>query len=503
MELLPVVFSNLFSLQNLFYIAAGTFLGIVIGVLPGLSSVMGLTIMLPVAFTIRGEGGILMMIGIFCGSIYGGAITASLLNIPGTANSAATCLDGYPLAVKYKQPGRAIGLSTYASVFGGIVSACALLFTAPALATIAMRFTSAEYFALMVCGLSIVTSLSGKNVVKSMLGACLGLLVATVGIDALTGYFRFTLGSFYLRGGINFIPVLVGLFAFSQGLIAVEEQFGQKAPEVIKTKIKNVLPSFSDIKKTFPAAIRSSIIGTVIGAVPGAGGDIACWVAYNEAKRWSKESEKFGDGAIEGIVAPETANSAITGGALIPLLTLGIPGDAGTAVILGAFMIQGLIPGPMLFVEQTATVYTIIFGLFLTNIMMGLMGFMGVRLFAKVLYVPKNIMTPIIFAFCFIGTFALNNLIYDIFVMIISGVIGFFILKLGFSIPPILLGLILGRMVEVNFRRSLLLSGGDPLVFFTRPISCTLLIIALISLIYPFIFPLIKRKLKEIRERKH
>ena len=502
MENLLIAFSTLFTPENVFFVAVGTFCGIIVGVLPGLSSVMGLTIMLPITFVLKNDAGILMMLGIFCGSIYGGSITACLLSIPGTANSAATVLDGYPLSIKYGQPGRAIGMSTYASVFGGIFSAFALLFTAPALAKVALKFSPAEFFGLMIFGLSIVTSISGKNVIKSMLGCCLGLLVATVGIDSISGFYRFTAGSAFLRGGISFIPVLIGLFAFSQGLITVEEQFGQKAAELVKVKIKNVLPSFADIKYTFVTVIRSSIIGTIIGVIPGTGGDIACWIGYNEAKRWSKHPEKFGDGAIDGIAAPESANNAISGGALIPLLTLGIPGDAGTAVMLGAFMIQGLIPGPLLFVEQKAKVYTIILGLFLANIMMGIMGFGCLKLFTRILNVPKTIMTPVIFAFCFIGTYALNNNMSDIFLMIVAGVIGFFILKLDFSIPPIILGLILGRPVEENLRRSYILYEGDMLVFFKRPISCTLIIIALLSLIYPFVLPHIKRKIKEIRSRR-
>ncbi|MDR1627038.1 MAG: tripartite tricarboxylate transporter permease [Spirochaetia bacterium] len=495
MENVITAFSNLFNPLYMSIIAGGTLCGIFVGVMPGLSSVMGLTIMLPITFTLKGEGGILMMLGIFCGAIYGGSITACLLNTPGTANSAATCLDGYPLAVKYGQASRALGLSTYASTFGGIFSAIMLLWTAPMLAKIALKFSPAEYFGLMVFGISIVTGLSGKNVIKSMLGACLGLLLATIGVDSISGIYRFTFDTVFLGGGISFIPVLIGLFAFSQGLISVEEEFGKKGQKAANVNLKGLLPSFADIKVTFPTVIRSSIIGTIIGAIPGTGGDIASWLGYNEAKRWSKHPEKFGDGAIDGIVAPESANNAVSGGALIPLLTLGIPGDSGTAIMLGAFMMQGLIPGPLLFTEQTAKVYTIIFGLFAANIMMGFFGFAGIRMFAKIIQIPKTIMTPMIFVFCFVGTYAMNHDMNDIILMIVAGVVGFFILKLDFSIPPIILGMILGRPAEENLRRSLVLSNGDPLVFFKRPISCALIIIALLSLFYPFVLPWIRKKI--------
>jgi putative tricarboxylic transport membrane protein len=495
MENILIAFSNLFNLQYMLVIAGGTLCGILVGILPGLSSVMGLTIMLPITFTLKGEGGILMMLGIFCGAIYGGSITACLLNTPGTANSAATCLDGYPLAVKHGQPGRAIGLSTYASTFGGIFSALCLLWTSPLLAQVALKFSPAEYFGLMIFGISIVTGISGKDVVKSMLGACLGLLLATIGVDSITGVYRFTFDTVFLGGGISFIPVLIGLFAFSQCLVSVEEEFGKEGKLMVSGKIKKILPAFADIKATFPTVIRSSIIGTIVGAIPGTGGDIACWLGYNEARRWSKTPEQFGDGAIAGIVAPESANNAVSGGAMIPLLTLGIPGDAGTAVMLGAFMMQGLIPGPLLFTEQTAKVYTIIFGVFVANIMMGLFGFAGLNLFTKILKIPKVIMTPMIFVFCFVGTYAMNHDMNDITLMIVSGVVGFFILKLNFSIPPIILGLILGRPAEENLRRSLVLSKGDPFVFFQRPISCALIIIAILSLVYPFLLPYIRQKL--------
>jgi putative tricarboxylic transport membrane protein len=493
-------FAELANPVYLMNIGFGTLAGILVGVMPGLSSVMGLTILLPVTFALKGDGGILMMLGIFCGSIYGGSVTACLLNTPGTANSAATCLDGYPLATKYGQPGRALGMSTYASTFGGLFSAVMLLLTAPALAKIALKFGPTEYFGLAIFGLSIITSVSGKDIIKSLLGACIGLFLATIGVDYFTGEYRFTLGmtspvSNYLAAGISFIPILIGLFAFSQGLLTVEESFGRPEQKIQVGWIRNIFPSLEDIKTTIITVIRSSIIGTIIGAIPGTGGDIASWIGYNEAKRWSKTPEKFGDGAIEGIAGPEAANNAISGGALIPLLTLAIPGDAGTAVMLGSLMIQGIIPGPLLFTEQRQKVFVIIFGLFVANIFMAILGFAGINLFSRIVAIPKKIMTPIIFVFCFVGTYALNHDFNDVILMIIAGIIGYFILKLGFSIPPIILGMILGSTAEQNFRRAYVVSMGDPLSFFKRPISCVFIIIAIISLMYPFVFPHIKKRL--------
>ncbi|WP_294149594.1 tripartite tricarboxylate transporter permease [uncultured Clostridium sp.] len=477
----------------LLYIAAGTLFGIFVGVMPGLSSVMGLSIMLPFTLTLKGSGGILMMLGLFCGAIYGGSITAILINTPGTANSAATCLDGNPMAIKKGQPGRALGLSTMASTFGGLFSAVMLLWTAPLLSKFAMKFTPPEYFAMAVFGLSIVTSVSNKNLLKGLLSAVIGLLLATIGIDSIAGTTRFTFGTIYLTGGISFIPVLIGLFAFSQGLITTEENFG-KMMKKVTPKIKRTIPTMEDVKRVFPTMLRSSVIGTVIGAIPGTGGDIASWVSYNEAKRWSKHPEEFGNGAPEGIAAPEAANNAISGGALIPLLTIGIPGDSGTAVMLGALMMQGIIPGPLLFTEQTDKVYLIIVGLFLANIFMGLLGFAGIRLFSKIVAIPDVILTPMIFIFCFVGTFAMNHNISDIFLMIIAGILGYFMLKMDFCVPPLILGLILGRTLESNLRRSLVLSDGSPIIFLQRPIALVLLIAAFLSLIYPLVLPYLRKR---------
>ena len=469
---------------NLLLTFIGAFVGIFVGAMPGLSSIMGLSLMLPLTLKFEGTSGILMLLGVFCGAIYGGSITAILIKTPGTANSAATCIDGYPLTQK-GQAARALGISTFASTFGGLFSAVMLLWTAPMLSKVALSFTSPEYFALAIFGLSMVISLSSKNVIKGLISGVLGLVLASVGMDALTGVKRFTFGSTYLLGGIEMVPVLIGLYALSQGLVNTESGSHERIRS--SEKIRHTFPKWADLKQTFPTMLGSSIIGTLVGAIPGTGGDIASWLAYNETRRFSKHPEEFGTGRLEGVAAPEAANNAVSGGALIPLLTLGIPGDAGTAVMLGALMMQGIVPGPLLFTQSTDKVYTIIVGLFIANIFMGLLGFLGIRLFSKIGDVDNKYLTPIVFVFCIVGTFAINNSVKDIYLMLIVGVVAYFLAKMDFPMPPIILGLILGDTLEKNLQRSLIISNGSFRIFLERPICLGLLIVAFAGIFLPSI----------------
>lgn len=475
---------------NILMILLGTAVGILAGAMPGLSSIMALTIMTPFTFSLGGNSGILMLLGIFCGAIYGGSITAILINTPGTANSAATCLDGYPMAKK--QPGRALSISTTASTFGGLFSATMLFLTAPLLAKVALKFGAPEYFALGIFGLSVVTGISSKSVLKGIIGAVIGLAMATVGIDTLTGQQRFTFGNVYFMGGISYIPLLIGVYALAQALMIIEEKVKEeKKPEV---KLERVLPTGKDLKKIFPTVLGCSAIGTMIGAIPGTGGDIASWLGYTQAKRFSRHPEEFGKGAPQGIAAPESANNAVSGGALIPLLTLGIPGDAGSAVMLGALMMQGIIPSPMLFESQPVEVYTIILGLIIANLCMCLLGFGGIRIFSRISSVPKELLTPIVFVFCCVGAFCMNHNVADIYFMLAAGFVGFLLLKMDFAMPPVILGLILGPTVEKNLQKALVLSDGSFGIFFTHPISCALLVVAICSLTIPFIVGVVKKK---------
>ncbi len=482
--------STVFTPFNLLIILVGAFIGIFVGAMPGLTSIMGLSLMLPVTLSFDGDTGILMLLGVFCGSIYGGSITAILIKTPGTANSAATVLDGYPLA-QSGRAAKALGVSTLASTFGGVFSAIMLLWTAPLLSQVALSFSSPEYFALAIFGLSMVTSLSSKNITKGLISAVIGLMLASIGMDTLTGVSRFTWGKTYFLGGIAMVPVLIGLYAFTQAISNIEK--GGAVTNIVKEKIRRTFPDGATIKKVSPTILRSSIIGTLIGAIPGTGGDIACWLAYNETKRWDKHPEEFGTGRIEGVAAPEAANNAISGGALIPLLTLGIPGDAGTAIMLGALMMQGITPGPLLFSEETVKVYIIILGLFVANICMGILGFCGIRIFAKISTVSVKYLTPIVFVFCLLGTYALNKSVGDIYLMIVIGIVAFFLMKLDFPMPPVILGLILGSSIERNLQRTLIVSKGSFSILFTRPISLCLMLAAIASIFLPSIIALVKR----------
>ncbi|MBQ9763815.1 MAG: tripartite tricarboxylate transporter permease [Phascolarctobacterium sp.] len=477
---------------NLLGLAFGVAVGIAFGCMPGLSVNMGLALLFPLAFSFQGIGGILMLLGIYCGAIYGGSISAILLKTPGTPASVATTLDGYPMATKLKQPGRALGISTMASTFGGVFSTICLILLAPQLAKVALQFSKPEYFALAIFGLSIITSVSSGSVVKGIMGGLFGLFLATVGIDDMSGSIRFTMDTTYFLGGVSFIPVLIGVFAFAQVLSSIEDYYHSEQAEPIKF-VDKVLPSWADFKKVFVTLVRSSTIGTFIGCVPGTGGDIASFVSYDQAKRWSKNSSNFGNGEPEGVAAPEAGNNAVSGGAFIPVLTLGIPGDGATAIMMGALMVQGLQPGPLLFVEKAPDVYAIFIGLLLANLIMGIMGFSLIRLFAKVVNVPVHILLPIIVMMTFVGTYSYNNSMNDVYLMVASGFTGYFLNKLGFSMSAIIIGIILGSMAEQNFVGSLIMSDGNFNIFFSRPICLFFLVAAALSLLSPVLGKLFKK----------
>ena len=463
-----VALGNVFTIGNLAGLIFGTGAGILIGAMPGLSVNMGIALLFPLTFAFQGVGGILMLLGIYCGAIYGGSISAILLKTPGTPASVATTLDGYPMATKLKQPGRALGLSTFGSTFGGIFSAICLIIFSPMLASVALKFSKPEYFALAVFGLSIITSVSSGSILKGLLGGFIGLFIATIGIDNLSGSVRFAFGSTYLLGGISFVPILIGLFAFSQVLQSVEDCYKEK---YVKTDVKltRVFPTWEDLKRVFVTLLRSSIIGTFIGCVPGTGGDIASFVSYDQAKRWSKYKDNFGNGEPEGIVAPETGNNSVSGGAMQP--------------------------GPLLFKEQASSVYAIFIGLLLANAVMGLMGFSLIRVFVKVVNIPKEILIPVIFTLTFVGAYAYNNSMNDVFVMVFCGFLGYFMNKTEFSMSAIVIGIILGALAETNFRGALTMSDGNFSIFLTHPICAVFLALAAISLLSPVLGPVVKKLL--------
>lgn len=477
------VLGNILDPVTLLAILGGVVMGISFGAMPGLTSTMGVALLMPVTFSMSPHVGMLMLIGIFCGAIYGGSITAILINTPGTPSAAATVLDGYKFTLR-GEAGRALGISTFSSFGGGIISGVILILVAPQLAQIALKFNAPESFALAFFGLSIIASISGKDMIKGILSGMLGLLLSLIGMDNVTAYTRFSFGSTYLMGGLSFIPVLVGLFALSQCFLTAEEIFVERAKA---KKTRNPFPSKADFRTIIPTILRAGLTGTFIGCIPGAGGDISAFVSYDMERRCSRHPELFGTGIPEGIAAPEASNNGTTGGALIPLLTLGIPGDANTAVMLGALMMHNLTPGPQLFLTKAATVNTLFAGFMVANCFMLILGLLGQPLFVKIVSIPKRILVPVIIVLCTVGSFAINNNYYDVVIMVIAGIVGYFMTKGGYPLSPIVLALILGPMAEGNFRRSLVMSQGSYAIFFQRPFSAAFIIIGVISLIWPFL----------------
>ena len=479
MSLLVEIFTTSLTPMVFLYMAVGVLSGICIGALPGLTATMGVALLLPMTFGMDAAQGILMLLGIYCGTIYGGSISAVLLHTPGTPASAATAIDGYALSQK-GEAGRALGTATLSSYIGGLVSVACLWLISPLLAKLALKFSSAEFFLLAVFGLCIIGNISGEDVEKGLICGCIGVLVACVGIDSVTSYIRFSpKDNFNFMNGINYIPIMIGLFAMSQAFENIESIFEE---EEVQAKLTNILPKKEDLKKIIRIAPLTGLIGTFIGIIPGAGADIGSFVGYNVARSIAKEPELFGKGSVEAISGPEGGNNGVTGGAMIPMLTLGVPGDAVTAIMIGALTIQGLTPGPMLFNTNKVLVYTIFLGMFIANTLMCLFGFAGIRLFTKVLSVPKVILTPAIFVLCVIGSYAMKNSLFDVWVMLIAGVVGYFLAKVKVPTSPAILGLILGPMAEKNFRTALLKSGGSPSVFFSSAIAWFFIFLIVISL---------------------
>lgn len=483
MENILIGFANVFSLQTFLTLIAGVLGGIVIGALPGLTSTMGVALLLPITYGMEATTGIVMLLGIYCGSVYGGSISAILLSTPGTPASAATVLDGHPMALR-GEGGRALTISTISSTFGGVISGAMLICISPVLAKFALKFGATEFFALAVFGLSIIVGISNKSIAKGLSAGFLGLLLATVGIDDITGSVRFTFGQSKLTTGFQLIPTMIGLFGVSQVFLRLEEKM---KGEVITQKKFSLLPSISDLKVIFSTSIWSSIVGAFIGAIPGTGGDIAAWTSYNIAKRTSKNPEEFGTGCAKGIAAPEAANNGTTGGTLIPLLTLGVPGDTSTAVLLGAFTLQGLQVGPLLFTQHADLIYTIFVGFMAANVLMFIMGMGLMRGYVKVLSVPEYFVIPTILVLCVVGSFAINKSYFDVLVMFCFGLLGYILNKLEIPLSPIVLAFILGPMAEKNFRRALMLSKGDYGVFFSRPLTIILFAVAILSLMTPLV----------------
>ena len=480
-ENLSYMIAPILSSKLLIILFLGTLFGLILGVLPGLGPTTGGALILPFTITLDPLSAIVLLTAIYCAGTYGGAITAILINTPGTPAAAATCLDGYPLAQK-GEAGRALGMATFGSAFGGLFSVIVLVFFAPILANIAYEFGQPEYFALAIFGLTMLASIGEGSPTKNLIAGAFGILLSTVGKDVMASIDRFTFGVNELSEGIGFIPVVVGMFAMSE--LLVQSNLTNQIFERIAMKAVR-LPSKDDFKYCFKTILRSSGIGSFIGILPAEGGTVASLIGYSEAKRWSKKPEEFGKGAIDGIAGAETANNAATGGAMVPTLALGIPGSATTAVILTGLIIHGLRPGPDLFKEQPEFLYGIFGAMFFANILFFIFGFFGAKIFARITLIPNRLLWPMIFTLSVCGTYSLNQSFTDVFLMIGFGIIGYVMRKFGFSVVPVIIGLILGQLVELTLRQSLVIFDGDWTLFFTRPIVVTFFILSVVALIFP------------------
>ncbi|NRB54486.1 MAG: tripartite tricarboxylate transporter permease [Salinicola sp.] len=479
MDISPHVLA-VFDPEVLWTIALGTLGGIVIGALPGLTATMGVALLIPLTFGMAPILGLNMLIGIYIGGIYGGCVSAILLRTPGTPSSAATVLDGYPLAQK-GEAGKALGMATIASFVGGIIAAVVLAALAPQLATLALKFGPAEYFALAVFGLTIIASLS-QDILKGAIAGLAGILIGCVGADPISGISRYTFGISGFASGFAFTPALIGLFALSEVFSQIEKILSDR---VERMKVSGIWPSRADLKGSLTTMVRGSVIGTFIGIIPGTGSGTASWISYNEARRTSKTPEKFGTGHMPGIAATESANNAVCAAALIPLLALGIPGDVVTAVLMGGLMIQGLAPGPMLFQQHPDIVVGIFTGTFVATIFMLVFGLLGIRFFTQILRVPRRILTLAIVVFCFVGAYSINLNVVDLYTMVGFGVLGYFMHKFGFSQAALCIALILGPMAESNLRLGLMSADDNVGVLLSGPITATFLILATLSLLLP------------------
>ena len=470
------VFGSLQVILMTFIGAAG---GVLLGAIPGMTATMGVALLIPFSFGMDLIPSVGLLLGIYCGGMYGGSISAILIHAPGTPAAAATLLDGYPMAKK-GEAGKALSVAMFASFCGGVIGALIMTFLSPMVAKVAMKFTSAEMLMLAVFGLSVIISISGKSIAKGLISAFFGMLLCTVGVDPTYSRQRFTFGVKSLKGGLSFIPVLIGLFAIAEVIAGVERIIAgrESAQEKSTEKITRVLPDGKTMRQIAPNILSGGIIGTFIGAIPGAGGDIAVFVSYAFNKGISRHPEKWGTGIANGVASTESANNGCSGGAMIPLLSLGVPGDSVTAILLGAFIMKGITPGPMMYVSELPTVYKVFAALMLANLCMLVVGCLGVRIFAKIVSLEKKVLYPIILIISLLGAFSINKNVFDVGVCVVFGVIGWLMNKYEFPLSPILLALILGPMCEQNFVRFMDLNGGNFGAILNYPIAIGFFVVA-------------------------
>lgn len=483
----------LFTLQNILWINIGVFIGAVFAAIPGLSVILCVILFLPVTYTMDAIPGMMFLLGIYCAGGYGGSVSAILINTPGTPHAAATMLDGHPLSQKGRTKA-ALKIALYASTFGGVFSALTLLFLGPQVAKVAAQLGTPEYFMVCVFGLTIIAGVSGKSIIRGLISACIGLLISCVGADPMTSYDRFTFGVNRLYLGMDLAVCLIGLFALVEILSKAEKSRHAMHMDTRKMQDDGKITK-EEYRRMARPVLLSSLIGVLVGIIPGTGASEASWFSYSQAKNMSKHPEEFGHGSVEGIAAAESANNAVTGATLIPLLTLGIPGDGTVAIMLSALMINGLNPGISLFTTDGAIMYAIMLGLILVNLFMFLQGKFLTTLFAKVVSVPQEILTPIIVIFCMAGAYSVNENYFDVGIALVFAALAWILRKLELPAVPILLGMVLGEMTETNFRRALLISNGNPNVFFSS-VFCWIFL----ALIIFAVGTIVRGKLKEKKE---
>lgn len=473
--------STLATPELIFHAAWATLLGIVVGSLPGLTATMGVALMTTLTYSLDSTAAIFVLICMYVGAIYGGSRSAILLNIPGTPASAATSLDGYPLA-RAGRAGYAMGLATAGSALGTIVGVIMLVLVAPPLAEAALNFGSYEFFWLAVFGIIISGQLTADTTpLKGYIAGILGLAVAMIGSDGIHAHVRFNLGVTDLNAGIALIPAMVGAFGFAEVLTAMWNRAGELASR--KDKSDRTIPELIDLWRYKITIARSGILGTLVGIIPGVGEDIGAWASYAAAKKSSKEADKFGSGSHEGLIAAETGNSAVVPGALIPAITLAVPGSASAAVLIAAFFIHGIRPGPLIMIEQPQFIGLVGAMVLIATIFMAVYGLTLTRLFVQVLRVPYSYLMPVVFVLCVIGTFALSQRMFDIYIMVFFGLVGFILRQMKYPMAPLVLGIILGDLLDKSLRRGLTLSDGDLLPFFTRPVSAAFVAIIVLSIL--------------------
>ena len=486
----------LFTPINLFFCFIGVLMGTLVGVLPGLGPTAAIALLLPNTFHVPPVTAIIMLSGIYYGAMYGGSTTSILVNIPGEAASVITCLDGYQMAQKGRA-GVALGVAAFGSFIAGTISVIGLMLVAPPLAKFALAFGPPEYFSLMLMGIVILIYLASGSILKALMMAVFGLLLGTIGMDSISGTQRLTFGLLELSDGIGLIPAIMGLFGVAEVISNVEKEIKR---EVITTKIKNLLPNLQDWKDSFWPMIRGGILGFFIGILPGPAPVISAFSSYAIEKRLSKHPEKFGTGMIQGVAGPESANNAATGGAFIPLFTLGIPANSVIAILLGAFMIHGIQPGPMLISKYPELFWGTIMSMYLGNAMLLVLNLPLIGIWVKVLKVPYPILFPLILLFCLVGVFSLNYSKVEVALMIGFGVFGYLARKFQYEMAPLVLALVIGPMMENSLRLSLVISQGSPMIFLEKPIAAVFIFVSLALLISPFI-PWIGRRRKTLQEK--